>query len=287
MDPMFLYSIIALGGLGLLFGVGLAVASKKFAVEVDPKIEQIIEVLPGANCGACGSPGCAAYADAVASGAVAANKCTPGGAEVAEKVAQIMGITTVETEEPKVAVVRCQGSKDKAIDKYIYQGIEDCNAAVLVDGGHKACGYGCLGFGSCVKACPFDAMYMKEDGLPFVIEDKCTACGLCVIACPKGIMELIPRSQDVFLGCVSQDKAKAVKSVCSVGCWACKICTTPKVTPEGAIVMEGNLPEIKDINSKDLFTAFKKCPSKSYVVRGEMPEEEEAVEQAEESAKEE
>lgn len=272
---MFLPSIIALGGLGLFFGAGLAYAAKKFAVQVDPKVEQIIEVLPGANCGACGQPGCNAYAEAVASGKVAANKCTPGGSDVAGQIADIMGITAAEAEEPRVAVVQCQGGNKEAADKFIYQGIEDCNAAVLIGGGHKACGYGCLGLASCVKACPFDAMRMNDNGLPEVIEDKCTACGICVSTCPRGIMNIIPKSQNVFLGCVSQDKAKAVKSICKVGCFACKICTTPKVTPSGAIAMEGNLPEIKDTESDEIYAAVKKCPSNSYVVRGEMPPEEE------------
>ena len=127
-------------------------------------------------------------------------------------------------------------------------------------------------------------MYMNDNGLPVVIEDKCTACGICVATCPRGIMELIPRSQKVFLACVSQDKAKAVKSVCKVGCFACKICVTPKVTPEGAIEMNGNLPEIKNLHSDDLYTAFERCPSKSYVIRGELPKKEEVVEEEKEKA---
>jgi len=267
MDPLFLSSIIALGGLGLLFGVGLAFAAKKFAVKVDPRVEEIVEILPGANCGACGQPGCSAYAEAVVAGQTPPNKCSPGGQEVAEKISQILGLTGVEAEEPKVAVVQCQGGKAEAKEKFIYEGIQDCSAAELVGGGHKACEYGCLGLGSCVKACPFDAMYMSDNGLPVVIEDKCTGCNVCVVTCPRDIMALIPRSQKVFLGCVSQDKLKAVKSVCSVGCFACKICTTPKVTPSGAIKMEGNLPVIQDIHSEELFAAVAKCPSKSYVVR--------------------
>ncbi|NIA29790.1 MAG: Fe-S cluster domain-containing protein [Actinobacteria bacterium] len=267
MDPLFLSSIIALGGLGLLFGVGLAFAAKKFAVKVDPRVEEIVEILPGANCGACGQPGCSAYAEAVVAGRVPPNKCSPGGQDVAARMSHILGITGVEAEEPKVAVVQCQGGKAEAREKFIYEGIQDCSAAELIGGGHKACEYGCLGLGSCVKACPFDAMYMSDNDLPVVIEDKCTGCNVCVITCPRDIMALIPRSQKVFLGCVSQDKLKAVKSVCSVGCFACKICTIPKVTPSGAIKMEGNLPVIQDIHSEELFAAVAKCPSKSYVVR--------------------
>ena len=272
MDPVFLTSIIALGGLGLIFGAGLAFASKKFAVQIDPKVEQIIEVLPGANCGACGQPGCSAYAEAVAAGRVPPNRCTPGGADVAQMVASIMGLSGLELEEPKVAVVCCQGNRELAVEKFIYEGVEDCHAAQLIGGGHKACSYGCLGLGTCVRACPFGAMYMREDGLPFVIEEKCTACGICVSVCPRKIMQLIPRSQAVFLACVSLDKLKEVKSVCKVGCFACKICATPKVTPSGAIIMDGNLPKIIDIRSEELFAAVDKCPTSCYIVRGQVPE---------------
>ncbi len=268
----------------MLFGAGLAYASKKFAVYVDPKVERITDILPGANCGACGKPGCSAYAEAVAKGETPPNMCSPGGAEVTEKIAEILGIKA-EAQEPKVAVVQCQGGKAEATEKYIYQGLEDCNAAQLVGGGHKGCSYGCLGLGSCVKACPFDAMYMNDNGLPVVIEDKCTACNVCVTTCPRDIMALIPRSQNVFLGCISQDKLKAVKSVCKVGCFACKICTTKKVTETEAIVMDGNLPVIQDIHSDDLYKAFEKCPANSYVIRGEKPDFAEAETVPEEKVK--
>ncbi len=284
MNPLFLSSILALGSLGLLFGITLAYAAKKFAVHVDPRVEQITDILPHANCGACGYPGCSAYAEAVVSGKAQPTLCTPGGQEVIENISTIMGISVGQTEEPKVAVVQCQGGLAEAKEKFVYDGIEDCRAAELVEGGHKACKYGCLGLGSCVRACPFDAMYMNDNGLPVVIEDKCTACGICVTTCPRGVMALIPRSQKVFLACVSQDKGKAVKSICKVGCFACKMCALPKVTPSGSIEMEGNLPVIKKIHEDDLFTAFDRCPSKSYVIRGERPkvetkekEEEKAV----------
>ncbi|MBN2355471.1 Fe-S cluster domain-containing protein, partial [candidate division KSB1 bacterium] len=249
MDPLLLSSILVLGSLGLFFGSGLAFASKKLAVEVDPKVEEILAILPGANCGACGQPGCAAYAEAVAAGRVPPNKCTPGGKDVAEKISYIMGLTGVQVDEPKIVAVHCQGGFKEAKERSIYQGLDDCRAAVLIGGGSKACRYGCLGLGSCVKACPFDALYMNDNGLPVVIEEKCTGCGVCVLTCPRDILELIPVHQKVYLACRSLDKAKAVKNICKVGCWACKICVSPKVMPSGAIVMEGNLPEIKDINS--------------------------------------
>ena len=269
MDIVILSSIIGLGALGLLFGAGLAFASKKFAVEVDPRIEEILEVLPGANCGACGYPGCSGYAEAIVKSGEESSidLCIPGGAEVTEEIARIMGMESVGTNEAMVAVVQCQGDNEKAPRRFEYQGIKDCTAAHMIMQGDKGCIYGCLGYGTCVSACPFNALVMGDKGLPVVLEDKCTGCGMCVKACPRGIMKLIPVSQKVYLGCVSKDKAKAVKSVCSVGCIGCTLCSKPKVTPSGAIVMQGNLPEIVDPNADDLMNAVEKCPTHSYVVR--------------------
>jgi Na+-translocating ferredoxin:NAD+ oxidoreductase subunit B len=273
MDPLMISSILALGALGLMFGSGLAFASKKFAVDVDPKVEAINALLPHANCGACGQPGCAAYADAIVAGRVPPNKCTPGGKEVAEKIASIMGLLGVTVEEPKLAVVHCQGGYQEAKERFQYQGVQDCRAALLIGGGSKSCRYGCLGLGSCAASCPFGAIAMNSNGLPVIDEEKCTGCNVCVVTCPRSILSLIPRSQKVYLACRSLDKARAVKDVCSVGCFACKICVTPKVAPSGSIVMEGNLPEIRVIDSPELFTAYDKCPSKSYVLRGNRPAE--------------
>ncbi|OQX94793.1 hypothetical protein B6I21_08775 [candidate division KSB1 bacterium 4572_119] len=266
MDIVVFSSILGIGSLGLLFGVGLAYASKKFAVEVDPKIEQILDELPGANCGGCGFPGCSGYAEAVVNSGTDTTLCAPGGDEVVLKIAEILGVEAA-TKEPKVAVVQCRGDKENAPNRFIYDGVEDCSAAQLVMNGAKGCVYGCLGLGSCVRACPFDAMEMRENGLPFVFEDKCTACGICVTTCPRDIMALIPRSQKIFLGCVSQDKAKNVKSVCKVGCTGCTLCSKEKVTPSGSIEMNGNLPKILDVTADDLQNAVEKCPTKTFVVR--------------------
>ena len=266
MDIVVISSILGIGGLGLLFGLCLAVASKKFAVEVDPKIEQLIEELPGANCGGCGYPGCSGYAEAVVKAGVDMTLCSPGGSAVVEKIATILGKQAV-TKEAEVAVVQCQGDIEKAPKRFLYDGLKDCNAEQVIMRGDKACKYGCLGLGSCVRACPFEAMEMGDNGLPIVFEDKCTACGICVTTCPRGIMKLIPVSQKIYLGCVSLDKGKAVKQVCQVGCFGCSLCAKEKVTPTGAIEMDGNLPVIKNIHSEDLKTAVEKCPSNSYVVR--------------------
>ncbi len=269
MDLVIISSIIGLGGLGLLFGAGLAFASKRFAVEVDPKVEEIIATLPGANCGACGYPGCSGYADAIVkSGAqIKMDLCNPGGSEVSSRIASIMGKEPADVKEKMVVVVQCQGDDEKAPKRFQYQGVHDCVAAQIIMGGDKACAYGCLGLGTCVRACPFDALIMGKKGLPIVLEDKCTACGLCVTACPRGIMRLISVSQKIYIGCVSQDKGKEVKSVCSVGCIGCTLCAKEKVTPSGSITMKGNLPEIVNPKAEDLVNAVEKCPTSSFVVR--------------------
>jgi Na+-translocating ferredoxin:NAD+ oxidoreductase RNF subunit RnfB len=258
-------ALITLGGLGLLFGAVLAYASKIFHVEKDPRIEQVNEILPQANCGGCGYPGCLNYAEAVVVDEADITLCAPGGDETISKIAQIIGVEA-ETKNPMVAVVQCQGAHDIAKDKFLYEGIADCNAEDLILRGHKVCEYGCLGHGSCVKACPFDAMAMLDNGLPTVFEDKCTACGICVETCPKGIMQLIPRSQKVFLGCVNQNAGKSVRQACSVGCIGCGLCAKPNVTPSGKIEMEDNLP-IVPADWEDYETAVNKCPTKSFVVR--------------------
>ena len=267
MNPIIIASIIGLGGLGLFFGATLAYASKKFAVEVDPRVEEIDEILPQANCGGCGYPSCSAYAEAVVKGDAPPNLCVVGGQPVAERVASILGVQAEKVEE-KIAVVKCGGGYDEAKRKYIYEGIKDCNVAAQLGGGDKACEYGCLGLGSCVEACPYDAMAMNDNGLPVVFDEKCTGCGLCVEACPKGIMQLIPKSQKVYVACVSHDRGKAVTSVCSVGCTGCGLCANPKFTPSGLVKMdrEINLPVIP-VNWPDYETAVAKCPTKSFVLR--------------------
>ncbi len=266
MDNILVISMIALGGLGLIFGICLAIFSRRFSVKVDPRIERIMERLPGTNCGACGMAGCRGFATGLVGGKAEVSGCPLGGSEVSTKLAEIMGVEAKE-ETPQVAIVQCQGGRREAKQRFIYHGVEDCDAAILVSSGPKACDYGCLGFGTCVEACPFGALSMNENGLPVVDEDLCTGCGLCVEACPRNILKLIPQTQKVFLGCVSEDKGKEVKDICSLGCIGCKLCASPKVTPSGAIRMEGNLPVIDPSKGNDLANAVQKCPSKSFVVR--------------------
>ena len=276
-----LSALMVMGGLGLVFGIGLAIASKIFAVYRDPRVEQIEAILPGANCGACGAPGCAGFAEGVVAGKYNVAGCTAGGAGVAQKVAEIMGVQAGSV-VPKYAVVRCRGGKEECVERAVYQGITSCKAATLIDNGAKGCVYGCLGLGDCVASCPFDALSMGQNGLPVVDESRCTGCGNCVEACPRDIMELISSDQYVFIGCKSQDFGKSVKGVCSVGCIGCTMCANPKTTADGKITMDGKLPVIhyEKVTDplRDLTKAVQKCPTKSFALRGnvilELPEEE-------------
>lgn len=220
-----LYSALSIGGLGLAFGLGLGIASKKFAIEINPLISEVREALPSANCGACGYAGCDAFAKAVVSGSAKTNGCPVGGASCAEEVASIMGVKVADNLVATTAFVKCHGTCDKAKEKYEYYGVSDCTAASqLQGGGSKACTFGCLGFGSCVRACMFDAIHVV-DGVAIVDEDKCTSCGMCVIACPKDIIEIMPTASKVRVNCNSEEKGKDTMKACSVGCIGCRKCS--------------------------------------------------------------
>ena len=262
MNSLLLYTLISLGGLGFILGAGLAFASKRFAVETDPLVDKIQDILPGANCGGCGYAGCAAYAEAMVLQGAPKNLCAPGGAETLAKISRYFGIEAA-TAERKVAFLHCAGSKDKAKDRYIYDGVTDCRMAVTLGGGPKACDYGCVGFGSCVAVCKFDALHMGSGGLPVVDREKCTACGACVRECPRNLFTLEPASTLIYLACSSRDRAKAVKDVCSVGCIGCGLCV--KVTGSDAVEMQDNLPSIDYEASPNLILAHYRCPTKSYI----------------------
>ncbi len=259
MEYAIIGALIELGFFGLLFGVGLALAAKKFAVEVDPRVEKIIEILPNANCGGCGYPGCSGFAKAVVSGEASPSGCPPGGPEVAQKIAEILGVT-VEATEPMVAVVRCNGGV-RAKDKFTYDGIADCRAALLVGNGHKMCSHGCLGFGTCVDACPFNALSMGSEGLPINDFEKCTGCGICVDVCPTGVMQLVPRNKPIFVACNSKDKGAFVRKACESGCIACMLCQ--KNCPYDAIHISENLARIDFDKCKLCGICIVVCPTKT------------------------
>jgi electron transport complex protein RnfB len=258
-------SVVVLGLFGVLFGACLAYAAQIFLVEVDPRVEEIAAVLPGANCGSCGAAGCFSFAEGVVTGTQSPSGCMPGGTEVVLRIAAILGCA-VEEQTPMRAVVNCKGGHKEARQKFEYMGVKDCRAALLLSGGNKACEYGCLGFGSCVETCQFQSIEMGDNGLPIVYPELCTGCGLCVKACPRDVISLIPQAQKIYLGCVNPEKGKAVKGVCEVGCITCGICANRNNNPSGDIVMEGGLPRISYQDNLGILPGAIRCPTKTYVI---------------------
>lgn len=253
---------VVVAAVGLLIGLFLGFAGIKFRVEVDEKEEAVLAALPGNNCGGCGFPGCSGLAAAIAKGEAAVGTCPVGGDEVAKQIAQIMGVEADEAVR-KVAFVKCQGDCDKAKTDYEYTGAKDCNMLSFVpNGGPKTCNYGCLGFGSCVKACPFDAIHV-EDGVAVVDKEACKACGKCVDACPKHLIELIPYDAKYAVACSSKDKGPAVMKGCSVGCIGCSLCV--KNCPSEAVSVENFLSHIDQEKCVGCGTCMEKCPKKSIV----------------------
>lgn len=253
---------LVLGGLGLLFGIGLTIVNKLFHVPVDQKLIDLREAMPGANCGGCGYPGCNACADAIFEGAAPIDICPVGGAPLVTKVAEIMGVEEKSNPIKLTARVRCQGSCDRCGNRFEYSDIQDCRAAQLVSGGFKDCEYGCLGLGSCVNACKFDAIYINPDTmLPEVDENKCTACGQCVLACPKKLIKLQPVNLPVRVLCVNLNKGKAVRSACNIGCIGCSACF--RTCKNGAIKMLNNLPIIDDDLCVGCMECARVCPTKT------------------------
>jgi RnfABCDGE-type electron transport complex B subunit len=259
-----LFIFIVMTGLGLTFGLMLAIANNKLAVEVDPRIYEVDDILPKGQCGACGFAGCLGYADAVVKNPdVPVNLCAPGKEEVARKIATITGKAQSSIEK-KVASIKCAGTLDKAVRNFEYVGIQGCVSANLLQGGSKVCKYGCLGYGTCVKACPFHAMRMSPEGLPLINPEKCTGCGKCVSACPRHIIELIDPESMVRVNCSSFDKPSVSRQVCQVSCIGCAQCA--KQCSHQAIKIENNLAIIdKTICIEECYdpVCLSKCPTKA------------------------
>ncbi|MFZ5859385.1 MAG: RnfABCDGE type electron transport complex subunit B [Spirochaetota bacterium] len=249
--------------LALVLGVALGFFREKFKVERDPKIDEVREALPGANCGACGYPGCDGYSEAVATGRAPTTKCSVGGSATAEALAKIMGVEGGAAED-KVAVLLCQGAIDKTVSKGEYNGIQTCRAAKLSTGSIKTCSWSCQGFGDCVNVCKFDALAMGEDGLPHVNYDNCTGCGLCVEECPQKILTLVPRDRvGSIVLCSNRSTVKAsVIKTCKVGCIKCELCV--KSCPEGAITMVNGIPVTDYAKCTSCGICVEKCPTKCY-----------------------
>ena len=260
-----LYPVLILGALGLAFGAMLAFASIKFFVKTDERVSRIREILPGANCGGCGYPGCDGYADGIVNGGAKTNLCAAGGAALASGVAEIMGVES-EASVPVRAFLKCAGAPERSKRTAIYDGILDCRSAAVVPGGSpNACPFGCIGLGTCVKVCVFGAMSIVG-GLASADPAKCIGCGTCVAICPKSVLALIPRASNVQVACNSNWRGPDVKRACSVGCIGCGICA--RACPEGAITVERNLASVDASKCVNCGACVAKCPTKSigYVV---------------------
>ncbi len=270
----FLSAVLAMAGLGMVLSIVLGVAAKVFYVFVDPRIESILDILPGANCGGCGYAGCSDYAEAIVVHNVSPNLCVAAGADVTEGVCSIIG-KSAELGVRSVARVFCQGTPDKAVNLFAYSGAMDCRAAIVATGGDKACQYGCIGLGTCVQACPFEAIHMGDDHLPVVDEDLCTGCGNCVSACPRHIPRLIPINQKTANLCSTHDAGKVVKQVCSIGCIGCGVCK--KKCPQGAVELVDKLAIVNPELCTGENVCIEKCPTGSMVSLQAQPEKEAAL----------
>lgn len=252
-----LLPIAILAGIGLVLAVLLGVAANIFEVKQNPNVEAVMLVLPGVNCGGCGYASCESYAKAVAINDEAVTLCTVGGQEVADQVGHIMGVQ-VHAQEVMVAYVKCNGDCEKSKDKYEYHGIMDCvSASALPGGGAKSCTYGCLGLGTCVKVCDFDAIVIK-DGIAIIDENKCTNCGACIKACPKNLIESVPLNSRVRVACNSYDTAREAMQNCQVGCIACKKCE--KACEYDAIHVNNNLAKIDYDKCTQCNACVEVCP---------------------------
>lgn len=262
MNQAILLSVLALSGLGTASAVILYLVAQKFKVYEDPRIDQVSELLPGANCGGCGYPGCRAFAEnCVKAGTPEAFFCPVGGNSVMEMIAKLLG-GEVSVKEPMIAVIRCSGSKEKAPRKAKLEGVTTCYFANSLFAGESGCQYGCLGLGECVAACKFDAIYMDEiTGLP-VVKDNCIACGACVTSCPRNIIELRNKGKGgkrIFVSCINKEKGALSVKNCSVSCIGCGKCV--KVCPHEAITLENNLAYIDYIKCKLCRKCVAECPT--------------------------
>ena len=261
-----LIAIAILGGLGLVFGLVLAAASKVFYVETDPRLDQLNECLPGANCGGCGFAGCGAYAEAVLKGEAPVGKCASGGNEAAKAMASIMGVEAGEVTR-KVALVRCSGARTYDAEgnltkgakmKATYEGFHDCLAASRVGGsGPLSCKFGCLGYGSCTKVCKYGAISVKN-GVAVVDEDLCVGCMACAQVCPRKIITAVEPSQNVIIACNSLAKGAVTNRACTIGCIGCGKCM--KNCPSGAITITNNLAQIDSSKCTNCGECAKVCP---------------------------
>lgn len=250
-------AIVSMAILGGILGLVLAIASKAFHVQVDPRIEKIQDALPGANCGACGYPGCSAYAEAIVLKGAPTHLCAPGAGGCIAAIAAIMGVEATST-EPEFATVRCDGNGVRP--RFHYDGVRNCKAATVMGlaGSFQDCPYGCLGLGSCIEACPFGALFLNKERVVKVDEEKCTGCRKCVETCPRQLLRVDPESRTIFIRCNNRDKGAVANKMCNHACIACRKCE--KECPFDAIHIEDNLAVIDYDKCKLCGKCVKACP---------------------------
>ena len=229
-------SVVGLAALGIVFGLALATASKKFRAAVDPRVEEITVLLPGVNCGACGFPGCSGYAEALVKGTAEVGLCPPSSPEATARIAELLGKEVAVTER-RVAFLHCAGGK-VAQRRFVYDGIPTCAAANLIGGGELGCEFGCLALYDCVAVCPFDAIEIDEVGMPYVNPEKCTGCAKCVKACPRRLLKIVPANKTIHVACSNTERGKFVRLVCDIGCIGCFKCAKT-CKPEAIEMREG------------------------------------------------
>ncbi len=253
---LILIAVLIVSGIGLIIGLILAVASAVMAVPTDEKVEALTEALPGANCGACGYSGCSGYAKALADGTAKNGACAPGGNETAKVLAEILG-EEAGSVEPKTAVVHCIGITDNTQDKVYYQGVNSCAAAVLA-GGKGECSYGCLGLGDCEAACPYGAVSVCN-GVAKIDVALCKACGMCVSACPKRLISIVPVKEQAVLRCSNCDKGAVAKKACKAACIGCKKCE--KACEQGAVTVQNFKATVDPEKCTGCMLCVQACPA--------------------------
>ena len=252
--PILIFTI-----LGFALGIVITFADNKLRVAEDTRIKEIASFLPGANCGACGFAGCAAFAEAIVNGKAKPSSCIPGGTSVSAKITKFLGISVTEN-VVKTAKIHCKGGIAEAKERAVYDGIADCFAAVLIGNGSKECEYGCLGFGNCVKICPLGAIFINKNGVAEVNDEKCAGCGMCISFCPRKLIDVSLESQKIFVACSNHDRGAKVKQYCKVGCTGCTLCTKTGTVPD-SIIMDNFLPKLNYSTTENFILAAHKCPS--------------------------
>ena len=258
-------AVFLLGGIALVLALGLVLANKKLHVAEDPRLDDVENMLPGNNCGACGFPGCRAFSTALVGGETSPAACSVSDDSGRQRIAAYLGVD-IGQRQKVVARLACAGGANVARQRALYSGLPSCRAAAAVGGGGKSCAWGCLGLADCEKVCDFDAIAMDANGLPVVDEDLCTACGACVEVCPKQLFELHPVEHRLWVACRNLEAGEEVLEACEVGCTACGRCAMD--APDGLVTMQDNLPTVDYAQGPATRVPIERCPTGAIVWLG-------------------